>query len=224
MRGMDHRNDTLSATSGLTAGFRRTTRYVRSAGSPTSRWRRYLIDSTRCIPRSAVLRSRPKNCCARCCCGPFIRSLRTGSSWSRWTTTCCSAGSSACRWMSRSGSPRCSAKPGADAGGEIAAAFMDAVLNQDEVKTLLSAEHFSVDGTLIQAWASMKSFRRKDGKDEPPAPAATERETFIKRSGQTRPMLRRPTLTRASPARAQGGGETIIHRASSHGKSQRAGC
>ena len=52
--------------------------------------------------------------------------------------------------------------------GDVAAAFMDAVLNQDEVKDLLSSEHFSVDGTLIQAWASMKSFRRKDGKDEPP--------------------------------------------------------
>ena len=54
--------------------------------------------------------------------------------------------------------------------GDIAAAFMDAVLNQDEVKGLLSTEHFSVDGTLIQAWASMKSFRRKDGNDEPPGP------------------------------------------------------
>src|SRR5271154_2267445 len=44
--------------------------------------------------------------------------------------------------------------------GDIAAAFMDAVLNQEEVKALLSSEHFSVDGTLVQAWASMKSFRR----------------------------------------------------------------
>jgi transposase len=35
--------------------------------------------------------------------------------------------------------------------GAVAAAFMDAVLNQDEVKFLLSSEHFSVEGTLIQA-------------------------------------------------------------------------
>jgi hypothetical protein len=55
---------------------------------------------------------------------------------------------------------------------------MDAVLNQDEVKTLLSAEHFSVDGTLIQAWASMKSFRRKDGKDEPPGPGRNGTRDF----------------------------------------------
>jgi hypothetical protein len=34
-----------------------------------------------------------------------------------------------------------------------------------EVMPLLSNEHFSVDGTLLQAWASLKSFRRKDGED-----------------------------------------------------------
>jgi Transposase DDE domain/Transposase domain (DUF772) len=62
--------------------------------------------------------------------------------------------------------------------GEIAAAFMDAVLNQSEVKDLLSTEHFSVDGTLIQAWASMKSFRRKDGHDEPPAPGRNGTRDF----------------------------------------------
>jgi transposase len=52
---------------------------------------------------------------------------------------------------------------------DFAASFLDAVLNADEVKGLLSSEHFSVDGTLIQAWASMKSFRRKDGHDQPPS-------------------------------------------------------
>ena len=46
--------------------------------------------------------------------------------------------------------------------GDIAAQFMAAVLNQERVKTLLSDDHFSVDGTLIEAWASMKSFRPKD--------------------------------------------------------------
>lgn len=71
--------------------------------------------------------------------------------------------------------------------GDIAAAFMDEVLNQDEVKDLLSAEHFSVDGTLIQAWASMKSFRRKDGKDEPPGPGGNGTRDFHKekRSNET---------------------------------------
>jgi transposase len=45
--------------------------------------------------------------------------------------------------------------------GEIAARFLGAVLSQPRVKRLLSSEHFSVDGTLIQAWASMKSFKPK---------------------------------------------------------------
>jgi len=51
--------------------------------------------------------------------------------------------------------------------GEIAAKFLSAVLSQPRVKRLLSSEHFSVDGTLIQAWASMKSFKPKQppGKD-----------------------------------------------------------
>lgn len=49
--------------------------------------------------------------------------------------------------------------------GEIAAKFLAAVLAQPKVKQLLSSDHFSVDGTLIEAWASIKSFRRKDGGD-----------------------------------------------------------
>jgi transposase len=50
--------------------------------------------------------------------------------------------------------------------GEIAAKFLAAVLAQPKVKRLLSSDHFSVDGTLIEAWASIKSFRRKDGGDD----------------------------------------------------------
>jgi transposase len=49
--------------------------------------------------------------------------------------------------------------------GEIAAKFLRAVLAQPKVKRLLSSDHFSVDGTLIEAWASIKSFRKKDGND-----------------------------------------------------------
>src|SRR5260221_6473031 len=50
--------------------------------------------------------------------------------------------------------------------GEIAAKFLTAVLAQPREERRLSIEHFSVDGTLIDAWASLKSFRRKDGKDD----------------------------------------------------------
>jgi hypothetical protein len=41
--------------------------------------------------------------------------------------------------------------------GDIATKFLSAVLAQPKVKKLLSTDHFSVDGTLIEAWASMKS-------------------------------------------------------------------
>ncbi|MGX7745911.1 IS5 family transposase [Rhodopseudomonas parapalustris] len=50
--------------------------------------------------------------------------------------------------------------------GEIAAKFLTALLARSEVKRLLSTDHFSVDGTLIEAWASIKSFRCKDGGDQ----------------------------------------------------------
>jgi transposase len=52
--------------------------------------------------------------------------------------------------------------------GDIAAKLLSAVMTQPRVRRLLSTDHFSVDGTLVEAWASMKSFRPKDG--EPPAP------------------------------------------------------
>ncbi len=54
--------------------------------------------------------------------------------------------------------------------GDIARAFLAAILVDPNVQPLLSDDHFSVDGTLIEAWASMKSFKPKDGSGEPPAP------------------------------------------------------
>ena len=47
--------------------------------------------------------------------------------------------------------------------GEVFTKFMTRLLNHPQVKPLLSDEHFSVDGTLIEAWASQKSFRPRDG-------------------------------------------------------------
>src|SRR5215472_5707107 len=46
--------------------------------------------------------------------------------------------------------------------GEVAAAFFTAVLVQARQRDLLSDEHFTVDGTLVEAWAGQKSFKRKD--------------------------------------------------------------
>ena len=52
--------------------------------------------------------------------------------------------------------------------GDIATKILGAVLAQPRVKQLLSTDHFSVDGTLIEAWASLKKLKPKDGSDEPP--------------------------------------------------------
>jgi transposase len=49
--------------------------------------------------------------------------------------------------------------------GDVFQKFMARLLNHEQVVPLLSDEHFSVDGTLIEAWASQKSFRPKDGSD-----------------------------------------------------------
>jgi len=50
-------------------------------------------------------------------------------------------------------------------GGEIAVKFFERVKQLAILAELCSDEHFTVDGTLIEAWASVKSFRRKDGSD-----------------------------------------------------------
>jgi transposase len=52
--------------------------------------------------------------------------------------------------------------------GDIAQKFFDRILEQAEAARLTSDEHFSVDGTLIEAWASQKSFQRKDQPELPP--------------------------------------------------------
>ena len=50
--------------------------------------------------------------------------------------------------------------------GDVAQEFFACVVEQARALLLLSDEHFTVDGTLIEAWASHKSFRRKQGSDE----------------------------------------------------------
>jgi transposase len=69
--------------------------------------------------------------------------------------------------------------------GDIAAKFFRAVLGQPEVRALLSDGHVTVDGTLIEAWASMKSFRPKDdpGDGAPPGGGRNAERDF---HGETR--------------------------------------
>src|SRR5262245_66032251 len=53
---------------------------------------------------------------------------------------------------------------------EVARKFLAVLLAHRQVRALLSDDHFSVDGTEVQAWASMKRFVAKDGSGEPPSP------------------------------------------------------
>lgn len=62
--------------------------------------------------------------------------------------------------------------------GDIARQLFARVLDQARAAALLSDEHFSVDGTLIEAWASMKSFRPKDGSGKPPGPGRNGERDF----------------------------------------------
>src|SRR4051795_7278596 len=80
--------------------------------------------------------------------------------------------------------------------GEIAAKFLAAVLAQPRGKRVLSSDHFSVDGTLIEAWASMKSFKPKDqsGDQAPPAGGRNAEVDFRgqKRSNETHASITDP--------------------------------
>src|SRR5439155_10763713 len=90
--------------------------------------------------------------------------------------------------------------------GDIARRFLGTLLADPQILRLLSSEHFSIDGTLIEAWASIKSFRPKDGSGEPPAPGRNGERDFHgeKRSNATHasiptPMLGCTARGRASP-------------------------
>jgi len=54
--------------------------------------------------------------------------------------------------------------------GDIAKRFFEEVLAEARTQRLLSDEHFTVDGTLLEAWASFKSFKRRDGRDDQTPP------------------------------------------------------
>lgn len=89
--------------------------------------------------------------------------------------------------------------------GEVAGKFFAAVLADPEVKPLLSSEHFSVDGTLIEAWASMKSFRPKDGSGAPPGPGRNGERDFHgeKRSNETHASTTDPDARLARKSNGQ---------------------
>src|SRR5438552_9118155 len=70
---------------------------------------------------------------------------------------------------------------------DVAREFLTHLTGLPQVRRLLSSDHFSVDGTLIDAWASMKSFRLKDGSGEPPTGGRNGERDFhkVNRSNET---------------------------------------
>src|SRR5262244_438377 len=92
---------------------------------------------------------------------------------------------------------------------DIAGLFFQAVVEEARVAGLLSDEHFSVDGTLIEAWASQKSFQRKDRPATPPEDPGNPTVDFHgeKRSNETHQSTTDPD-TRL--ARKSGGHESKL--------------
>ncbi len=90
----------------------------------------------------------------------------------------------------------------------IADRFFEAVVRQAQLRRYVSSEHFSVDGSLLEAWTSHKSFKPNDtapldGDDDDVRPrAATPRSTGGARSGRTRRTPRQRIPRPAWPARA----------------------
>jgi IS5 family transposase len=94
--------------------------------------------------------------------------------------------------------------------GEIAEAFFAAVLQQARQRDLLSDEHFTVEGTLLEAWAGQKSLRRVDGNQAPPAAGTGEGSNPTvnfhgeKRSNQTHCPTTAPEALLARQSRGTG--------------------
>ena len=90
-------------------------------------------------------------------------------------------------------------------GSEIDVKFFEGILARAREKGLLSEEHFTVDGTLIEAWASQKSFQKKDRPTLPPDDdPGNPSVDFRARSGRTTLTNPRPILRRGCGARPVG--------------------
>ena len=100
---------------------------------------------------------------------------------------------------------------------DIAKRFFAGVVAQAHAERLLSDEHFTVDGTLIEAWASFKSFKRKDG--EPPRPGGDgtgmadfrgEKRTNATHESSTDPQARLMRKGNGQPAKLSYGAHALM--------------
>ena len=83
--------------------------------------------------------------------------------------------------------------------GDIAEAFFRAELKQARQRNLLSDEHFTVDGTLLEAGASLKSFQRKDGKPTAPPDDPGNATLGFRRLGLERDLQAVAAATKTLP-------------------------
>jgi len=77
---------------------------------------------------------------------------------------------------------------------DVAALFFRAVLDEAKARGLVSDEHFTVDGTLLEAWASLKSFKKVSDEDPPPPPDDPGNPT-VNFHGETRSNLTHASTT-----------------------------
>jgi transposase len=105
---------------------------------------------------------------------------------------------------------------------EVARKFLAELLAHKEVRALLSDEHFSVDGTQVAAWASLKSFEAKDGSDEPPSAGRNGERDFHgeRRSNETHASTTDPEAKLYKKGKRRGG-QTLLHRQCHDGEPQR---
>ena len=89
---------------------------------------------------------------------------------------------------------------------DVAREFLATLLALPQVKRLLSSDHFSVDGTLPKAWASMKSAQPKDGSGDPPTGGRNSERNFHreKRSNETHETRPRGGLIKCCGMTSQG--------------------
>jgi len=192
-----------SATSGRIAVFQRTIRCGPSARSLMPRSYSYRTGSTRSTPTSAALDRARETAACPAAPGVLLRAFGTtidGADELQFAVplVCWAFGGRAglgCRPYSAITATGCSqaTSRGIHGGGA----------KLPQVEGLLSSEHFSVDGTQIKAWASMKSFRRRDGNDHDSAPAAMPSATFTATNAATKPTPRRPIRMHAYRANRQ---------------------
>jgi hypothetical protein len=103
----------------------------------------------------------------------FIQSSRSGN----WSSCFAGLGIEDAVWT-----PRASQRADRLLDGEVVGNFLPAVLSQDKVKRLLSSDHFSVDGTLLEAWASPEELPRKGCLGRAAGPGAQHRTRLPRRA------------------------------------------